>query len=234
MKNPGLLKPVLYLCFVTLLFQGCKKENDKPELANDYVAFYPFSGNANDESSNANDGVVNGATLTSDRNDQPNSAYYFDGSSDISIPNVHFFDQLDTFCISLWVYPAEINNEHNTIISKVDPNRHFLIKILKDNMKFEAHFAHGAEYYTCYSTNTAELNKWTHVVYQWTGSKWQFYKNGSFDHEEDYTGIVPLTNNTRMNIGSMEGSYNFIGKIDDIRIYNRTLTEEEIKLLFKD
>ena len=37
-----------------------------------------------------------------------------------------------------------------------------------------------------------------------------------------------------MNIGSMDGAYNFTGKIDDIRIYNRTLTAEEIKYLFKN
>ena len=41
------------------------------------VAFYPFNGNANDESGNGNHGTVNGATLTSDRNDVQNSSYGF-------------------------------------------------------------------------------------------------------------------------------------------------------------
>ncbi len=234
MKNQKSLKPIICIFSVILLFQGCKKENVNSELATDYIAFYPFNGNANDESINKNDGIVNGATLTTDRKDQSNSAYYFDGSSDISIPNVHFFDQLDTFCISLWAYPTELNIQHNTIISKVNPNRHFLIKIVKDTRKLEAHFAHGADYYQCFSTNPIELNKWIHIVYQWTGSKWQLYRDGNFVKEVDYNGIVPLTSNTKMNIGSMEGAYNFTGKIDDIRIYNRTLTAEEIKYLFKN
>lgn len=42
------------------------------------VGYWPFNGNANDESGNGNNGTVNGATLSSDRNGNANSAYYFD------------------------------------------------------------------------------------------------------------------------------------------------------------
>jgi len=48
---------------------------------NGLVAYYPFNGNANDASGNGNNGVVNGATLTSDRNGSVNSAYSFNGVS---------------------------------------------------------------------------------------------------------------------------------------------------------
>ena len=47
------------------------------------VAYYPFYGNAKDESGNGNDGDVTGATLTGDRHGKPNSAYSFDGASEI-------------------------------------------------------------------------------------------------------------------------------------------------------
>ncbi|MBU4445745.1 hypothetical protein KJ656_11790, partial [bacterium] len=46
------------------------------------VAYYPFNGNANDESGNDNHGTVNSATLTTDRFGNENSAYYFDGEDD--------------------------------------------------------------------------------------------------------------------------------------------------------
>ena len=39
------------------------------------VGWWPFNGNANDESGNGNDGVVNGATLIEDRDGNPNAAY---------------------------------------------------------------------------------------------------------------------------------------------------------------
>ena len=46
---------------------------------NGLVGWWPFNGNANDESGNGNNGTVNGATLTSDRFGSINSAYSFNG-----------------------------------------------------------------------------------------------------------------------------------------------------------
>ncbi len=51
-------------------------------VSNGLVAYYPFNGNANDESINTNHAVVYGATLTDDLFGNPNSAYYFDGVDD--------------------------------------------------------------------------------------------------------------------------------------------------------
>ncbi len=45
------------------------------------AGYWPFSGNANDESGNSHNGTVNGATLTADRFGNANSAYYFNGTS---------------------------------------------------------------------------------------------------------------------------------------------------------
>ena len=48
---------------------------------NGLVGWWPFNGNANDESGNGNNGTVNGATFTTDRNGASNNAYNFDGQS---------------------------------------------------------------------------------------------------------------------------------------------------------
>jgi hypothetical protein len=48
---------------------------------NGLVGWWPFNGNANDESGNGNNGTVNGATLTTDRFGVANKAYSFDGVS---------------------------------------------------------------------------------------------------------------------------------------------------------
>ena len=50
---------------------------------NGLVGYWPFSGNANDESGVGNNGTVNGATLTSDRFGNANKAYNFDGLNDV-------------------------------------------------------------------------------------------------------------------------------------------------------
>jgi len=54
---------------------------------NGLVGYWPFNGNANDESGNGNHGTVNGATLTTDRNGNANSAFSFDGVDDWILAN---------------------------------------------------------------------------------------------------------------------------------------------------
>lgn len=53
------------------------------DLEDGLVAYYPFNGNANDESGNGNDGEVNGATLAVDRKGKTAKAYAFDGESSV-------------------------------------------------------------------------------------------------------------------------------------------------------
>jgi hypothetical protein len=57
----------------------------KSVLEDGLVAYYPFNGNADDESGNGNHGTVHGATLTTDRDGNDRSAYRFDGSEDAII-----------------------------------------------------------------------------------------------------------------------------------------------------
>jgi hypothetical protein len=69
------------------------------------VGWWPFNGNANDESGNGNDGVVNGATLTEDRFGNVDAAYSFDGVDDfIQVANDTLlnFGVNPSFSISLW------------------------------------------------------------------------------------------------------------------------------------
>ena len=57
--------------------------------SNGLVGWWPFNGNANDESGNGNHGTVNGASLTADRNSKANSAYNFNGSNYILISTIN-------------------------------------------------------------------------------------------------------------------------------------------------
>ena len=73
-------------------------------LTNGLVAYYPFNGNANDESENGNNGEVHNATLTSDRFGNPSSAFYFNGSSSyISIPSSQTLMLTENMTFSFWM-----------------------------------------------------------------------------------------------------------------------------------
>ena len=87
---------------------------DNPSVSMDgLVAYYPFNGNADDESGNGNNGILSGANvpaITTDRNDIPNSAYEFGGYYNynwIRVPNSEslMFDKEMT--ISFWIQQSE-------------------------------------------------------------------------------------------------------------------------------
>ncbi|NCO54636.1 MAG: hypothetical protein COS14_10790 [Bacteroidetes bacterium CG02_land_8_20_14_3_00_31_25] len=61
------------------------------------VAYYPFNGNANDESGNGNNGTVNGAILSADRFGVANNAYSFDGVNDFFSENICTFVSEGTY-----------------------------------------------------------------------------------------------------------------------------------------
>jgi hypothetical protein len=70
------------------------------------VAYYPFDGNANDQSGNGNNGVAYGASLTTDRFGNTNSAYTFDGINDyIEVSSGSNFNFQTYLTISLWMRP---------------------------------------------------------------------------------------------------------------------------------
>ncbi|MCE4564559.1 LamG domain-containing protein [Maribellus sp. CM-23] len=198
------------------------------------IAYYPFNGNANDII-NQHNGTENGVQLTTDRNGKANSAYFFNGNSNIIVQDHDFFSNLDAFSVCLWVYPTALNDTHNTIISKVTPQRDFDLKIRKSNLLYNCRFVHDypSVHYICDSKETAKLNTWTHLVCQWTGTKLQIFINGVLSNENDFTGKVPPWTGTIMTIGSMGSAEYFSGKIDDVRIYDKVLSEHEIQLIYE-
>ena len=92
------------------------------------VGYWPFNGNANDETGNGNNGTVNGATLTSDRDGNENSAYYLNVNSSggwgqaqnrITVSNPTISND-NSFTMSAWINletkPSPFNNRPHTIM----------------------------------------------------------------------------------------------------------------------
>ena len=75
---------------------------------NGLVSWYPFSGNANDESGNGNHATVNGAVLTNDRFSNPNAAYAYDGVNDYLFGNASTFP-VGERTVAVWMYTNSIN-----------------------------------------------------------------------------------------------------------------------------
>lgn len=79
------------------------------------------------------------------------------------------------------------------------------------------------------SPNITELNKWYHFASRYDGSILAIFENGSMVNSASHSGNL-LATTAFLNIGAYAG-YRAVAQIDDIRIYNRPLTINEIKLL---
>jgi len=83
--------------------------------------YYPFNGNTNDESGNNNVCTNHGATLTTDRFGNANSAYYFDGQTNfMDINPVSKVDSLQDFTLSVWF--AHDGWQYSSPTSSTDPS----------------------------------------------------------------------------------------------------------------
>ena len=92
---------------VLLFLISCSAVYCQLDLSTGLVAYYPFNGNANDESGNNNNPVFNNATLTADRFGNPNSAYHFNGISNyMMIPNRPGINMSNQLTLSVWVRPT--------------------------------------------------------------------------------------------------------------------------------
>ncbi len=92
--------------FLFILFINCLLFAD---LTEGLIGYYPFNGNANDESGNGNDGTPNGAYLTSDRFGDADEAYHFDGYNDninCGDPADNSYDLQGDFSLVAWISVA--------------------------------------------------------------------------------------------------------------------------------
>ncbi|MBC7891877.1 MAG: hypothetical protein H7Y12_06685, partial [Sphingobacteriaceae bacterium] len=81
----------------------------------DPVAYYSFTGNANDESGNGLHGTINGATLTTDRFGNANRAMSFDGNDNITFTGVPT-TQTDNWTIATWVKLANLTQQDGVFV----------------------------------------------------------------------------------------------------------------------
>ena len=93
-KQIKLLLALLFLQYLTVTVLLAQKG---------LIAYYPFNGNAHDETGNGYNGTVYGATLNNDRFGNPKSAYSFDGINDkIVIGKEPNFPSWNKYAVSLW------------------------------------------------------------------------------------------------------------------------------------
>ena len=215
---------------------------------NGLLSWWSFSGNGNDGSGNGNVCIINGATLTTDRLGNPNSAYYFNGINnyiDATVSNIPLANKQRT--ISGWFKTdAPINTSqpyicilnYGTLVN----GQRFSLNIYNGKGYLET--TNGFEFtneYDFYINNYNYLsNDWYFFTYTYDGSKTSLYVNGNFINgiNEKLVNLNTISTNNLFRIGERisgdNGDEFFKGTIDDIGIWNRVLTPEEITNLYNN
>jgi len=205
------------------------------------VAYYPFNGNANDESPNLNNGIVVGATLTTDMNGTQNKAYSFNGTTDY-IKITGALPVTNLFTISFWAYSENANGYSNILCdgSSSAGGNDFLINFRGNNIGVRADKNAPLNYEDSSPVELQNLDlvgKWVHVIWVMTPAYSKIYVNGVEKVTINEAGSNEGYHDEFSIIGARQvwGSpdYFFTGKLDEIRIYNRELSSDELKSLYQ-
>jgi len=213
------------------------------DIVTGLVAFYPFNGNAGDSSGNNNHGIVNGAILTTDRFGNTNKAYEFNGQgSIIKVAKTSLIEPQSELTVSCWFYANYAVNQGSDAVNSATQilrkgsaygyGYHLSWSNL-GNKKLESHYlgswgklVHGVP-------NEQYKNKWYLVTmtYSLSSRLSKLYIDGNMVSISSCS--QKLEHSDILYIGGFENFQYFTGKIDDVRIYNRALTDEEIIYLSK-
>ena len=203
------------------------------------VAYYPFSGNGNDSSGFNNHGTVSGATLVDDRFGNPNSAYYFDGVNDfISVPNHPSINFRKEITVNFWMKVTQFFSREAYPISHGNWENRWKVSITNEGVRWTIKTD------TTANNGVKDLDSQTQLVLDslymvtvlYDGSDFEIYLNGILDASSNWGGLI-LPTTIDLSIGQHlpgNNNYNFKGILDDIRIYNRALTLQEIQDIYNE
>ena len=211
------------------------------------VGYWPFNGNANDVSPNANNGTVNGATLTTDRFGNVNSAYNFDGSSKIVIQNSNTLQVTSQLSISIWFKYLSLENGINYLLQKgtgygcLNTGYHIGFDNNQGQNPFNKTFSYGQNNNCAGIGDDSSLNSSWHnitVVYSPPNNNKIYFDGVQVGNTSFCNSCTILNTNDLLTIGAPTNGLGFAlanswnGTIDDIGIWNRALTQQEITNLF--
>jgi hypothetical protein len=217
---------------------------------NGLVGWWPFNGNANDESGNNNNGTVNGASLTTDRFGNNNRAYDFNGSSDITIPhnNALNFQINNKISVSIWVKTNTNQLYRSVMVQKISGvgNTQSGYDIALDNggvisQRVSASLSlkngsSGSWGYASDSTANFITNSWHNLIFVYDQNIGKCYVDGVLKNTiVGQSGVIGNNTNSLLfgsTINQGLTSKKFIGQLDDIGIWNRALTQQEITDLY--
>lgn len=217
---------------------------------NGLVAYYPFDGNANDASGNNLNGTVqSGISTTTGRNNLILSALSFPGGSGnfngggVLIPTNSLLNFTSSYSFSIWTYYAANNSyDYVMLFSKGRDVNNSYVMSYKPSVNMLTFFHNNGNGTIYMTTGTSDIkNKWVNIsgTMDVASKSASLYVNGDLLSTVTFSSMSLVSNITNgLSIGWHQGDagirYPFNGKIDDVRFYNRALSQSEISPIYNE
>jgi len=183
-----------------------------------------------DASGNNNNGTITGAARTITA--KYGQALSFTGSHYVTIPDAPSLDLTNSMTIEAWVRPTSLSS-WRTIILKENGSE----------MAYGLYASGGSnrpsgwvrinpttgDSQSVYSSSALTTNTWNHIATTYDGTSLKIYKNGILVGTRNQTGNMYVSGNPLRIGGNLIWGEYFRGQIDDVRVYNRALTQTEIQ-----
>ena len=240
MKQAAILNKMVFSMLLLIMSFNLFSQTIPPYVpTNGLVGWWPFNGNANDESGHGNNGTVNGATPALDRFGNANSAYDFNGTSNFIEINSNPSIEPNLITVSVW-YNTPINDLQQMMIGKSNyvtaASEMYSFHLALAAIKRLGTCVSGIDWYTDSLQSTLVLNEWQHAVFTWDGNLLKTYLNGNLINQITApSGTIDNCpgGSLRFGVWWLQNQRWFHGKLDDIGIWNRALSACEINQLFK-
>ncbi|MHA1743315.1 MAG: DUF2341 domain-containing protein, partial [Candidatus Heimdallarchaeota archaeon] len=220
-----------------------------PEITDGLVLYLPFEegkdSTAFDLSGNNNDGMIYGAGWVDGKYGK---ALNFDGNSYVNTTDINDIELHDV-TFSFWIKVNDLTRDLDIITKGAHTTNKPLIIWRDEVVGTPADLGAGntdtisvltydgsVQHWVAAPSGTLNDTKWHHftIVIDPTNNLIKIYKDGVqvASNTKTWNGIQPTT--TLVKIGDATPSqYPFNGIIDEVRIYNRALTPEEIQRLYR-
>ena len=185
-----------------------------------------------------NDGTFMGTAAFD--NGADGQSFSLDGSSYIDVPSNDTLKYTGPFSIEAWVNYSRLTSANNCIVAKgtnADVPVDYALEISSGG-KLRPHIQLDGNWYAFDCNTTLNSNTWYHVAMVYDGSQLKGFVNGALDGSENLSGTVH-TSDYSFRIGAYAPSLTtnaqadfFIGKIDEVSLYNRALTTNEIQSIY--
>ncbi len=198
------------------------------DLNDGLMAYYPFLGDAADQSGNGNHCTVNGAIIAEGVYGDQDSSYQFDGQDDyLACGNDASINPTDALSVAAWVKTGDVSQSAR-VVSKWGLDSGYDLDITSEVVRVALN-----QQLMCTHSIAGLEDSWVHIAFSWDGSTVALFVNGQPVCQTSFAGPL-VASSLDLLIGEMANfapTAYFQGLIDEVRIYNRFLTTDELRVL---